>query len=201
MDPQQLQYTLKARELVTIDFYKNMEETNKLWHEALNLIITLSSSCLLITLALVDKLFPKTTNNELSHYIIFAWILFFAAIACALIQKLIDVIFQRTLTSEKAAIIEKIDQSLKANQFPNFQEMPGSGEYYKKNEFLFGAIAVDSFLLGILFLSLAFIENLFSCLIILIVLLTGVLLIAYLTLHLLKKTQSPSIPFRKGGGR
>lgn len=69
---------LKTRERLSESFRQCLDEANKIWYGVLRLIITLSSSFLLLTIALVEKLFPPINGViKLPKFLTMSWILLF----------------------------------------------------------------------------------------------------------------------------
>lgn len=175
----------ETRDRLRRSMVKGFDEANQLWFEMLRLIITLSSSCLLITLALVDKLFPNIqTLNNLSAYLIISWVLFFCAIVFALIAKANEIIFQGNSAREFAIKLKELDLLIEKGENPiSLKPLP----YYYSNTIYWGVLAFDAFLLAILALCLAFLETIASSLLCSIILSVGVFLLILLNIHLIKK--------------
>ncbi|MCX5699644.1 MAG: hypothetical protein NTX01_08380 [Candidatus Omnitrophica bacterium] len=71
----------KTREKVYEEFTQYIDEANKIWYGVLRLIITLSSSFLVLTIALVEKLFPPIGGViNLPIFLTISWILLFLSI-------------------------------------------------------------------------------------------------------------------------
>jgi hypothetical protein len=92
-----------VKENLRKDIDKLFDDANKMWFNVLRLIITLSSSSLLITLALLDKLFPDIkTFTDISNYLVISWVLFLLSVVLALIAKANEIIFYGNVGRYKA---------------------------------------------------------------------------------------------------
>ena len=182
MDVQELRNNLRE------DIRNGFDQANKLWFEFLRLIITLSSSFLLITLALVDKLFPKVhTLSSLSLYLIISWILFFFAIVFAMISKANEIIFFGNIARNKANKLRDVEDAIEKDEDLSVFKPT---QAYINNSITWGIFTFNSFLLGILMLCLAFLENIIPAGICGRILLFCIILIIFVNIHLLKKRKT-----------
>ncbi|MDD4203248.1 MAG: hypothetical protein PHQ52_07260 [Candidatus Omnitrophica bacterium] len=136
--------------------YQNLTEvsknTNKLWQSILRLLITLSTSFLLITLAVVDKMFPEIETLPL--ILIIAWIFLLLTIVLGIISELNEIIFKGNISHSYASRIHKIDRLIASGKTEEEIEMPK--EYLIHNDIIFGVLTINFFMLSVLSLCLAF---------------------------------------------
>ena len=170
------------------DVNRLIDNTNKMWFEVLKLVITLSSSSLLITLAIVDKLFPNIKSPaDLSIYLIISWVSFFLAVVLAVISKLDDLIFYGNVGRDKTARLKKMEREIMEGKEP--ETLLPEKDFFS-NQIYWGAAAINAFFIGIISLCLAFIEKIlppskFGCIIGAVI-----ILLIYVNIHLLTKRKT-----------
>lgn len=182
-------YNLRiARENTNQLFEKDLKESNKLWQGVIRLIITLSSSYLLLTLALAEKLFPKLKNvQEWSLFLISAWILFFLAIIFGLVAELNETIFRGNMGRKRSKFLQEIDRKLAQGLEEDEIELPE--KYFENGSIVWGACAADFFVVAILCLCLAFLEKIISSCVCVVILIIGLFLLFGLNKYLLDKRE------------
>jgi hypothetical protein len=178
----------KTRERFVENIDKELNKANKLWYGSIRLIITLSSSFLLLTLALVEKLFPQIkTTAELSGFLISAWIALFFAIIFGVITELDASIFHGNIGRkgcfQLGVIDEKIAQGLQEDEV----ELPE--RYFTNAPIIWGTAGVNSFIFAILCLCLSFLENILSRGYCFFLLGMGILVLIVLNIYLLNKRE------------
>lgn len=174
-----------AREKVFDRFHKDFDDSNKLWYGTIRVVITLSSSFLLLTLAVAKNLFPEVNNfNEFSYYLITAWVTLFFAIIFGIIAEIDAAIFHGNSGRDAGDTLREIDTKLSEGLTEEIVNIPES--YFKNANIFWGAASVDSFIVAIVCLCLSFLgelqfkyslSTLFVCL----------LLLIALNVHLIKK--------------
>jgi len=177
---------IKARENIYPDFSQTLNESNRIWYSVTRLVITLSSSFLLLTLAFVEKLFP--TVNELINLpksLIFAWIFLFLAIVLGIINEIDASIFHGNLAKDKSRVLREID--IKISQGLTEDIIDLAEDYTIDAPFWYGALSIQSFIIAILCMCLAFSNHLISGAVQIGVFIIGILSIGALTRYLLNK--------------
>lgn len=170
------------------DVNKLMDNSNKMWFEVLKLIITLSSSCLLITLAIVDKLFPDIKSPaDLSIYLIISWVSFFLAVTLAVISKLDDLIFYGNVGRDKIAKLKTMEREIMKGGDP---EIPLLEKDFISNQIYWGVAAINAFFIGIIALCLAFIEKIIPPARFGWIIGAVIIVLIYINIHLLAKRKA-----------
>jgi hypothetical protein len=176
------------RENLRQDVQKNFDAANKMWFETLRLIITLSSSCLLITIAIADKLFPDIkTLPDISTFLVISWIAFFLTVLLAIIAKGNEIIFFGNIAREKAERLKKLDEIIAKKGDPS-SLIPSKS--YINNTIYWGVAALNSFFIGITALCLAFLERIVSSSVCVRILLIVIILLLFLNISMVKKRKT-----------
>jgi hypothetical protein len=162
------------------------EEANKLWHSVIRLVITLSSSFLLLTLALVDKLFPKTYQSvELSTYLTISWVFLFIAIISGIIAEIDNTIFFGNHGSYIGRTMREIDEKIAKGIQEDVIEIPET--YVINAPITWGVVSINSFIFAIYCMCLSFLEKTFSLPNKAVLFPAGISLLAGMTFYLIKK--------------
>ena len=163
---------------------KNTEHQNKIWQGILRLIITLSSSLLLVTIALVEKIF----NSAIPGLLISSWILFFNSIVFGIVAEINEVIFFSNFAlsdSEKMQEYEKLLSDGK--EIPYLPEYD-TGMIY--NDIWWGVIAIDSFIFAVLFMCTALLEKIMPHVSGYSIIIPGTIFIAIVNIYLIRKRKT-----------
>jgi hypothetical protein len=177
-----------VKENLRKDIDKLFDDANKMWFNVLRLIITLSSSSLLITLALLDKLFPDIkTFTDISNYLVISWVLFLLSVVLALIAKANEIIFYGNVGRYKANRLGELNRIISEGGNP---ETLGPEKNYINNTIYWGVLAFDSFLIGISTLCLAFLEKIVDPAILNRIFLVVIISVVFLNLHMIKKRET-----------
>jgi hypothetical protein len=141
-------------------FDECLDFSNKIWHGMLRLVITLSSSGLVLTIALVGKLFPAVRSiAELPLLLILSWILFFISIIFGIIAGVSESIFFSNLAHEHSETIKECNKKIsKGILFDAFIEDEQT-EYIVNSNVAWGAISINSFIVAIIFMCIALLER------------------------------------------
>lgn len=175
-----------ARKLLVDELGNNIAEANQLWYGATRLTITLSSSFLLLTLAFVEKLFPKPdTFNDLPTALILSWLLLFISIIAGIVNEIDSSIFIGNSCRKIAYEIKKIDESLLKSITEDISELPSA--YLESMPFFWGAVCVDAFVIAVLCMALSFLDKITPLPIIILILACGLIAVVILNVYLLKK--------------
>ena len=130
---------LQAREKVFDKFDKDLDDSNKLWYGTIRLIITLSSSFLLLTLAVAKKLFPEVNSfDEFSYFLISAWVALFLAIIFGIIAEIDAAIFHGNSGRDAGDTLKEIDTKVSAGLTEDVINIPES--YFKNANIFFEKI-------------------------------------------------------------
>ena len=176
----------KARSDYTEGIKYPMEESNKLWHNLIRLIITLSSSFLLLTLALADKLFPKAFQSiEFSTYLTISWVSLFFAIISGIVAEIDNTIFFGNQGADIGKTIKEIDEKIAKGLQEDVVEIPEN--YIINAPIAWGVISINSFVFAIYCMCLSFLETIFSLPSKVFLFPAGFLFLAIMTFYLIGK--------------
>ena len=174
----------KTIDNLTESMEKYIEHQNKLWQGVLRLVITLSSSLLIVTIVLVEKMF----NSTIPGYLIFSWILFFISIVFGIIAEINEVIFYSNFALRESKKIKEYEKLLsKREEIPYLPE-DDIGMIY--NEIWWGVIAIDSFIFAVLFMCAALLERIISHAWVCSILIVGIIFIAVVNIYLIRKRKT-----------
>ena len=133
---------------------QTLVEGNKLWYGVIRLIITLASSFLLLSLALVDKLFKIGDSIQIPRLLIYGWIFLLITIILSIVQEIEGAIFYSRLgvdiESKQIEYSERIskgethiviDRNRKTIVYPNIW---------------WGIFAINFFIISVIYIALAF---------------------------------------------
>ena len=165
---------------------KYTEHQNKLWQGVLRLIITLSSSLLIVTIALVEKIF----NSTIPGYLIFSWILFFISIVFGIIAEINEVIFFSNLSLDMSKKIQKYTKLLSSGTEVPYQPEDDAG-LMTYNDIKWGVITIDSFIFAVLFMCAALLKKVISCVWVCpIIIIVSTIFIAGVNIYLIRKRKT-----------
>ncbi len=152
----------KTRENARNKFYNDIDASNKLWYGVIHLIITLSSSFLLISLAVVDKLFPSIDKIfNLPGFLIVGWVCLFIAIVLGIIAEIDAAIFHGNLAKDSAKILEECDNKIAQGSKQDTNLKNSDNEYMVNNNVFWGAASVNFFIFAISCLCITFLKRIF----------------------------------------
>ena len=181
------------KEQYIVDLEDKIEECyqteNEIWHGLLKLVITLSSSLLILTIALVEKMF-NTNNAEVGEtippFLIFSWVSFFIAIVFGIVAFINEVIFFSNAcvdtTTELSNYIKLKHEGKNKKYTP---EEPSV--LFIQNDIIWGCITIVSFVMAVLFLCLALLEKVLCLGICIVILILGIIFLIVMARYLLKK--------------
>jgi hypothetical protein len=176
----------KARSEYSEQIEYALEESNKLWHNLIRLIITLSSSFLLLTLALADKLFPKIYQSiEFSTYLTISWVFLFFAIISGIVAEIDNAIFFGNQGSDKGKALREIDKKIAKGLQEDVIEIPEA--YIINAPITWGVISINSFIFAIYCMCLSFLEKIFSLPNKAVLFPAGILFLASMSFYLIRK--------------
>lgn len=178
----------KAREKLVDKFGKDLDDSNKLWYGTIRLVITLSSSFLLLTLAVAKNLFPEVSIfTDFSNFLITAWISLFFTIIFGIITEIDACIFHGNSGRKTGESLQQIDTKISKGLTEDIIDMPQS--YFKNAPITWGVATINSFIIAIICLCLSFLEGLkfkYS----LATLIVCILLLLCLNVHLIQKRKT-----------
>ena len=179
---------IKTRELLHEDFNQCLDESNKLWYDTIHLIITLSSSFLVLSIALVEKLFPPSNGViNLPGFLLTGWILLFLSIIFGIIAKLESAVFHSNQARAKGKILCELDQKIAHGLKEDTIKIKNDSDYIIPGNIAWGATSINSFIFAILCICLALLNKIISkdtCIIILYV--AGIFLLL-VNIYLIRK--------------
>lgn len=127
---------------------------NLKWEGILKLIITLSSTFLIGTAAIVDKLF-----TDISYILIFAWSYSLLSISFGILMLIDDVIFYGNLLEKIQIKIQRCLGAISSMKEDDIKKAFTNDEkVLERNSIFFGVICIFSFLLSIIQYFLSFLD-------------------------------------------
>jgi len=163
-DKIQYEYDIKeARKMVYRNFEGKLHEANRIWHNLLQLIITLSVPLLVLSIALAGKL-TSTVSKQSGGlvFLILGWIFLSSAIVCGIIQKLKAAIFYNNQAMEGAKILKDYDKKLVLGETKTKTYQDGETKYTVSSSIWFGVLSIDSFLFALICLCIALLQKVFT---------------------------------------
>ncbi|MDD4182896.1 MAG: hypothetical protein PHT53_03645 [Candidatus Omnitrophica bacterium] len=174
--------------MVSESFTKCLDEANKLWYGVISLIITLSSSFLVLSIALIEKLFPPIANLiNLPKLLIMSWVLLFLSIIFGIIAELEAAVFHSNQARVRGRVIHELNQKIASGMDEDIIEIKNDTDYIVPGKIIWGAININCFILAILCMCLALLRKIIpknNCIIIFI---TAIIFIAAINIYLLRK--------------
>ncbi|MGD0336821.1 MAG: hypothetical protein ABSB18_06980 [Candidatus Omnitrophota bacterium] len=179
---------LRTREIASEKFTQCIDESNKIWYGVLRLIITLSSSFLVLTIALVEKLFPPVGGViNLPKFLIISWILLFLSIIFGIIAELNEAVFQSNQARARGKMIHELNQKIAQGLKEDIIKIDAETDYMIFGTIIWGAVSINSFILAILFICLALLQNIISRNTCLITLVSATFFIIFVNAYLIQK--------------
>lgn len=176
---------IKTRERVSEKFCECLNEANKLWYGVLRLIITLSSSFLVLSIALVEKLFPPIGSlNNLPKFLIMSWILLFLSIVFGIIAELVEAIFHGNQARVKGRAIYELDQKIAQGLKEDIIKINDNEDYLVPGKIIWGAITINCFIFAVLCMCLALVRKIISRDICIIILIFSFVFIVFINIYL-----------------
>lgn len=174
---------------------KCAEHQNRIWQGVLRLIITLSSSLLLVTIALVGKIFNSTGAEvgeidvlTIPGFLIFSWILFYIAIVFGIIAEINEVIFFSNFALSMSKKMQEYKKLLSDGKEIAYLPEDNTGMIY--NDIWWGVIAIDSFIGAILFMCTALLGKIISPVWSFSIIIIGAISIAIVNIYLINKRKT-----------
>jgi hypothetical protein len=179
---------LKTREIAYGSFIQCLDESNKIWYGVLRLVITLSSSFLVLTIALVEKLFPRIGGViNLPQFLIISWILLFISIIFGIFAELYEAVFHGNQARAKGRALRELDQKIAQGLREDTIKIDDQTDYIVHGAIIWGATSIDSFIFAILFICLALLENIISRDVCNIILVWAIIFIIFVNIYLIQK--------------
>ena len=139
-----------ANKSICESLQKDFDQSNSMWHSTIRLLITLSSSFLLITLALVKDIFGEI--NSLPPSLILGWIGYFFTIICGIFTEINEIIFCGNNNRKNSLLAQDIRQKISEGYHRAFIENLS----YFDNSIYFGTITINLFIVSTGFLCISF---------------------------------------------
>jgi hypothetical protein len=155
---------LKTFENNSKKFADSLDQANKIYYSLLNLIIMLSSSSLLISVALVEKLFPSADKVKfvVPNILIVSWILLTISIIFGIIAELNAAIFHGNLAKEAEIVMKdlkkKISQGITAEKYTE----DDNEDYIVSNTVLWGAVSINAYIFALLLMCFVLLQGIIS---------------------------------------
>lgn len=144
----------KAQKILTKKASQEFAIVTTMWLSTIRLLITLSSSFLVLTIALVDKIFPSNAQ-PLSIYLIISWIGYFCSIIFGIITEINEIIFHGNNARDKSKLAEEMRQKISRGES---QDLIENGSHIN-NSIIFGVLCIDLFIISTGFLCISFLKN------------------------------------------
>lgn len=185
---------LKTREKVSEAFSQCINEANKLWYGVLRLIITLSSSFLVLSIALVEKLFPPINSTiNLPKLLIMSWILLFSSIIFGIIAELEAAVFHGNLARAKGRVIHELNQKIAQGIKEDTIRIEDDTDYLVPGKIIWGAISTNCFIFAILCMCLALVSKIILSNTSIAILILASIFILFINIYLIRKRQNKQI--------
>lgn len=181
----------KTREIVSERFRQCIDESNKIWYGVLRLIITLSSSFLLLTIALVEKLFPPVGGiMNLPKFLTISWILLFLSIIFGIIAELNEAVFHGNRARSRGKLIHELNQKIAQGLKEDTIKIEDETDYIIPGTIIWGAISINSFIFAILFICLALLKNIISRKACIVALVVATCFMIFVNIYLIQKRKN-----------
>jgi hypothetical protein len=149
---------IKAYEGTRKDIEKSLSEASKIWFGVIKLVITLSTSILLLSVALIDRLFPIRNAGNEKYYLFISWLLLFITILFCIISELQGAWFFKKMAKIRAPLMKTYMRSMQKGQFVIMQE-DLERKYIEDLPLSCGIISLIMFLLSVVCLFVYFAKN------------------------------------------
>lgn len=181
---------LKTRENIFEDFEQSISKANELWYGVLRLVITLSSSFLLLSIALVEKLFPSVGGSvHLPLLLTISWILLFLSIIFGIIAELEASVFHGNRARAKGRIIHELNKKIAQGLREDVITVEDETDYLVPGKIIWGATSINLFIFAILCICLALLRNVISREVCIVILLVVSSFLAFVNVYLIQKRQ------------
>jgi hypothetical protein len=134
---------------------------NSLWYSLIRHLITLSSSFLVVTIAVVEKVFPRGgefNEDGLPLFLIIGWVGYFCTIVFGIFTEINEVIFHQNSVKEKNDLLQEIIQKISKGEEVGFIKNDG----YKSNSIFFGVSCINLFIVSTAFLCVSLLKQFIS---------------------------------------
>jgi len=156
------QNLIEAYKIVYAEFKENLNQMNERWYGAIRLLITLSTSILLVSISLIDKILPLNSSPLHIKYTLFiGWILFFLSIIFGILTELKGAEFSGVAAREREKVLKKYLLQMVNDQVGECEINLEEG-FIRYASLFWGLSAVVTFILGVLFVSIYSIGNMCS---------------------------------------
>lgn len=163
-------------------FHEYINKSTAIWHGVLRLIITLSSSLLVVTLAVIEKLFSV---NEMPKLLILSWVSLFASIIFGIFAEINESIFFADEAKNIEEDINTLDEKI-GHGMSTYESSKRPSITY--GSIKFGGVSIYLFMVAVLCLCLAFFSKIESSNIVpCIVFPLGMFFFSYMAYYLSKK--------------
>lgn len=157
------EYNVREALKSTGDRFKgNLEEANKIWFGAIRLMITLSSSFLLLSIAVAEKMFTVNKELVIPKLLIVGWVSWFLSIIFGVVTELEGSIFFANLAREDDKFLKWCLKKLAQGQEYDEQVQEEGKSYIVDLPILWGALSIDFFMHAIICLCSALLVRVFS---------------------------------------
>ncbi len=147
---------IKFSEILAKESNKAMRRSNSLWYKLLRLLITLSSSFLLVTIALAKDLFHLDVTKSLPIFLVLGWSGYFLTIIFGIVAEINEVVFLGGISRSSATLAHEVRIAIsKGAQSVLIKD----DKAYIDNSIVFGVICINAFILSTVFLCLSFLGN------------------------------------------
>lgn len=178
----------KAREIAIENLTMESKESNKIWYSILRLIITLSSSFLVITIALVEKMFPPTEGTiVLPKLLLLSWVFLFLSLIFGIIAEINEVIFRSNQALTWSKTINGYTSKIIQGKKTEIVESPENVELVHYNSIIWGAVCINSFIFALISMCIALLTKIFSNNICITFFVLAIIFIGWVNTHLLRK--------------
>jgi len=178
----------KARDISIEKLDRTSSKSNEIWYSILRLIITLSSSFLVITLAIVEKLFPPVDDVlNLPILLLFSWFALFFAIIFGIVAELNEVIFLGKHASSLSNVINEYTNKIVQGKDIDIVEAPKKVPLMHYNSIIWGALSIDSFIIALLFMCIALLTKIFSTLICMVLFIMVIIFVVWINIFLISE--------------
>lgn len=179
---------LKAREIAYENFTQCKNEANQFWYGVLRLIITLSSSFLVLSIALVEKLFPLINNsNSLPGFLIMSWILLFISLIFGIIAELEASVFHGNLARAQGRAMHEMNKKIAQGIEEDTVNVEDDVNYLVPGKIIWGAISINCFVFAILCMCLALVGRIISREICSTAFIFAIVFIGFINVYLIRK--------------
>ncbi len=148
------QNLIEAYKIVYAEFKENLNQMNERWYGAIRLLITLSTSILLVSISLIDKILPLSNSPPHIKYTLFiGWILFFLSITFGILTELKGAEFSGLAAREREKVLKEYLLKMTNDQFGE-QEINLQEGFIRYASLFWGLSTVVTFILGVLLVSI-----------------------------------------------